>query len=255
MRQLDLPIKLTRIPFCGAVLLLAACHTAPPPAETPVAHVDPASAASVSGRVLFTGKAPKRVALDMSATPACERQHKTPAFSEQVVVNPNRTLANTFVWVKKGLPDARWPVPSEPAKLDQQGCIYVPHVLGVMTGQPVEFDNSDPMNHNVHAEAVTNASWNHSQPPRAEKIVRTFEKQEILFPVTCGVHPWMRAYIGVVDHPFFAVTGADGSFQLKGLPPGTYILEAVHEIYGHRELTVTLGPKEQKDVQFTYAGD
>ncbi|MCU1258866.1 MAG: hypothetical protein JWO80_1751, partial [Bryobacterales bacterium] len=178
----------------------------------------------------------------MSANPTCERQHRTPALSELVVVNANGTLRNTFVWVKSGLPDAQWnPVP-EPAKLNQEGCIYSPHVLGIMTGQTLEISNSDPLNHNVHAEASTNTAWNESQPPRAEKKFKTFDKQEVLLPVTCSVHPWMRSYIGVVAHPFFAVTGDDGSFAIKGLPPGRYAIEAVHETYGRKEMSVTVGP-------------
>lgn len=190
----------------------------------------------------------------MSANPACERENHKPALTQQVVVNGNGTLRNTFVWVKSGLPDARWEPPAEAAHLDQEGCIYTPHVLGVMVGQHLEIGNSDSVNHNVHAEASVNAAWNKSQPPRAEKMVKSFDRQEVMVPVTCGVHPWMRAYIGVSAHPFFAVTGDDGSFALTGLPTGTYTLEAVHETYGRKELQVTVGPRERKEVEFTYAG-
>ena len=192
----------------------------------------------------------------MSANPACERRHaNSPALTEQVVVNTNGTLRNTFIWVKSGLPAGRWPVPSEPAKLDQDGCVYVPHVLGIMTGQPLEISNSDPMNHNVHAESTINTAWSESQAPRAEKKFKRFEKQEILIPVTCGVHPWMRSYIGVVDHPFFAVTGEDGSFAIKGLPPGNYTVEAVHESLGRKEMNIVVSANERKELRFTYAGE
>lgn len=242
------------------LFLLASCgtHTQVPDVHVDVhvdIHVDPSTAATVSGRVLFTGNVPKRMPIDMSANPACERRHaKSPALTEQVIVNANGTLRNTFVWVKAGLPIGRWPVPAEAAKLDQDGCVYVPHVLGIMAGQQLEISNSDSMNHNVHAEAVTNAAWNESQAPRAEKKFKQFEKQEILFPVTCSVHPWMRAYIGVVEHPFFAVTGDDGSFTLKSLPPGNYTVEAVHETYGREEMSVAVRANERKEIQFTYAG-
>lgn len=251
--------RLGRGLFSLPILFLTACGSNHPAAvseshESPVAHVDQATAGSVSGRVAFTGAAPKRVALDMSAVPACERQHKQPALAETVIVNGNGTLRNTFVWIKEGLPEARWPMPAEAARLDQQGCIYTPHVLGIMTGQTLEIDNSDPLNHNVHAEAAVNGGWNESQPPRAEKKLKQFAKQEVMVPVTCGVHPWMKAWIGVVSHPFFAVTGDDGRFVIGGLPPGEYTLEAVHETYGRKQLHISVGSRERKEVEFSYAG-
>ncbi len=132
--------------------------------------------------------------------------------------------------------------------------MYRPHVLGVTTGQEIEISNGDPVNHNVHAESKLNEAWNESQPPRAEKKLKSFAREEVLFPVTCSVHPWMRSYIGVVAHPFFAVTGEDGAFVLKGLPPGTYTLEAVHEKYGRKQVRVAVGPHESKTVEFRFAG-
>ena len=188
--------------------------------------------------------------IDMSANPMCERQHHVPQKSEQVIVNRNGTLRNTFVWIRDGLPKARWAPPSEAVKLDQNGCVYRPHVLGVMTGQQIEIENNDPLNHNVHAESTINASWNESQPPRAEKKFKRFDLQEVLFPVTCSVHPWMRSYIAVVAHPFFAVTADNGTFTLKGVPPGTYTVEAIHEKYGRKQTSVTIAPTETKAVIF-----
>jgi plastocyanin len=239
-----LPIQLKRIHNYASTLLLflAGCNSTTH--QMTEAHIDPATGATITGRVVFSGNPPKPVPIDMSANPTCERQHKSPVYTDQ---------SGTFVWIKSGLPDAHWTPPAEPVKLNQEGCIYTPHILGIMTGQTLEIDNSDPLNHNVHAEAKTNASWNESQPPRAEKKFKTFEKQEVLFPVTCSVHPWMRAYLGVVAHPFFAVTAADGTFTIKGVPPGTYVLEAVNEINGRKETTVTLAQSAQKSVDFTYA--
>lgn len=192
--------------------------------------------------------------IDMSSNPQCERQHKTPQRAEVVLVNPNGTLKNVFVWIKSGLPAEKWPVPSQPARLDQKGCIYEPHVLGIMKGQQLEIFNSDPVNHNVHAESTVNAAWNESQPPRAEHKFKQFESEEVLFPVTCSVHPWMRSYVGVSPHPFFAVTGDDGAFTLKGVPPGTYTVEAVHEKYGRKEGKLTLTPSGNATLEFTYGG-
>ena len=206
---------------------------------------------SVAGRVSFSGTAPVRVKLDLSANPTCERQHLRPVFSEDAIVNKNGSLRNTLVWVKSGLPDKKWIVPGA-AQLSQDGCVYQPHVLAVMAGQTIEVSNTDPLNHNVHAVALTNAAFNVAQPPRAEKLLERFEHQELMIPITCGVHGWMRAYVSVIAHPFFAVTGEDGAFELKGVPAGTYVLEAVHEKYGHLERQITVTAQGQAQVDFSY---
>ncbi len=239
------------------LLFLSACGSGTQPktgaeAGLPAAHVDPATAGTISGRVLFQGEAPAMPVIDMSSNPQCERQHRTPWKAETVVVNPNGTLRNVFVWIEDGLPRERWTPPAESAKLDQKGCVYEPHVLGIMEGQQLEILNDDPVNHNVHAESQINPPWNESEPPRAEHKYKRFDSQEVLFPVTCSVHPWMRSYIGVSPHPFFAVTGDDGSFTLKGVPPGTYTIEAVHEKYGRREGKLTLAPSGGATLDFTY---
>lgn len=220
----------------------------------PLAQVDASTAGTVSGRVLFSGVAPAMPEIDMSSNPQCERQHHKPQKAETVVVNANGTLRNVFVWIKDGLPRERWTPPAESAKLDQKGCVYEPHVLGIMEGQQLEILNSDPVNHNVHAESQVNPAWNESEPPRAEHKFKRFDSAEVLFPVTCSVHPWMRSYIGVSPHPFFAVTGEDGSFTLKGVPPGTYTIEAVHEKYGRKEGRLTLAPRGSAVLDFTYGG-
>jgi plastocyanin len=238
------------------VLLVACGSGTNPKAESdlnlPLAHVDPATAGSISGRVVFKGEPPVMPVIDMSSNPQCERQHHTPQKAETVIVNANGTLRNVFVWIKAGLAPARWSPPSTPAKLDQHGCVYEPHVQGIMEEQDLDIVNSDPVNHNVHAECEKNAAWNESQPPRAEHKFKKFEKEEVLFPVTCSVHPWMRAYIGVSPHPFFAVTGDDGTFRLNGVPPGTYTVEAVHEKYGRKEGKLTVAPNGAASIEFVY---
>jgi plastocyanin len=253
------PVFLLPLFVCPVFVCLAGCGGGPSaqtaseaPAPPPEAHVDPATAGTVSGRVLFTGKAPAMPVIDMSSNPQCERQHKTAVKAETVVVNSNGTLKNVFVHIKDGLAVAHWPVPPASARLEQDGCIYEPHVQGMMQGQNLEILNNDPVNHNVHAECEKNAAWNVSQPSRAEHRNAKFDLEETLFPVTCSVHPWMRAYIGVSSHPFFAVTGADGAFTLNGVPPGTYTIEAVHEKFGSKQGKLTLAPKGTATIEFTY---
>lgn len=220
-------------------------------AGTP-AGIDEASSGSISGKVNFEGSKPVMKTIDMSATTACAKEHSAPQKSEEVVVNTNNTLKYVFVWVKAGVPDRPWAAPTGPVVLDQTGCMYEPHVIGAVVNQEVKFSNSDPTNHNIHPLPRTNAEWNESQPPKGSAVVKRFTKPEVMIPVKCNVHPWMRAYIGVIDHPFFAVTGDDGTFKIKGLPPGKYTLEAWQERYGKKDVEVTVTPKEDNTVDFTY---
>jgi plastocyanin len=161
-------------------------------------------------------------------------------------------LSNVFVWVKSG-PLPASPAPTVRAKLDQVKCLYVPHVLGVMVGQEIEITNSDPVNHNIHPIPQTNREWNESQPPQGEVKVKSFPQQELMIPFKCNVHPWMRAYVNVVPHAFFAVTSSDGRFEIKGLPAGEYVIEAVHEKFGAQEVKVTVGT-DAKTADFTFKG-
>jgi plastocyanin len=243
-------------PFFFLALLLTGCGAPAPQPEAiqalPEGHVDPSVAGSVSGRVLFHGTSPVMPVIDMSSNPSCERQHKTPVRAETVVVNSNGTLRNAFVWVKDGLTPAHWTPPAESVKLTQSGCVYEPHVAGIMVGQTLEILNDDPVNHNVHAESQVNPPWNISEPPKAEHSFRKFSSPEVLFPMTCSVHPWMRAWVGVSPHPFFAVTGEDGTFTLRGLPPGTYTIEVVQEKLGKKEGAVTLTAGGSASLDFTY---
>ena len=249
---------------CGAasLLLLAGCGGSNPPetAEAPKkeaaapAAMDDANAGSITGKVSFAGDKPVMKTLSMDAVPNCARAHTTPQKSQEVMVNENGTLKNVFVWVKAGVPDKQWPVPPSAVKLEQKGCMYEPHVLGVMATQEIEIINDDPTNHNIHPLPKVNQEWNESQPPKGDSKKKSFARQEVLIPVKCNVHPWMRAYIGVVGHPFFAVTGDDGTFTIKGLPPGTYTIEAIQEKFGSKEMQVTVGAKEAKTADFDFKG-
>ncbi len=225
----------------------------PAPAAT-TAAIDPATAATVSGKVVFKGTPPRRNRIRMDAEPNCVALHKEPVYAEEVVVNDNSTLRYVFVYVKEGLGDRSFPTPAQPAVLDQKGCVYMPHVAGIMVNQELHILNSDPTTHNIHPVPVNNRERNVSMPPGAEKLVFTFPREEVLIPVKCNVHPWMKSYIGVLRHPFFAVTGTDGSFTLQGLPPGEYVIEAWHEKYGTTEQKVTLAAKETKTIEFSFTG-
>lgn len=226
-----------------------------PPAGGPAAMPDMDNGGTITGKVTFDGTPPKMATLDTSANPVCAKAHATsPLKSEQVVVNPNGTLKNVFVWVSAGLPDKTWQVPTTAVTIDQNGCEYKPHVIALMAGQNLEIKNSDPTNHNIHPQPTVNQEFNESQAPGTPAIDKTFPRQEIMIPVKCNVHNWMRSYISVVSHPFFAVTSDDGTYTIKGLPPGTYTIEIVHEKYGKQDQQVTVGAKDNKTADFTVKG-
>ena len=207
---------------------------------------------SVTGKVRFTGAKPVMAKIDMSDESVCKAKYPATPTEETVVVNPNGTLANVFVYVKAGLPAGYTaPAPASDVVLDQNGCRYHPHVLGIQVGQKLAIKNSDGILHNIKAVGKANRPFNVSQPT-SMTTERVFSAPEVMVPLECNVHGWMHAYLGVLPHGFFAVTGADGSFSIKGLPPGTYTIEAWHEKYGTQVATVTVaaGAKTQ-DFTFT----
>jgi len=205
----------------------------------------PAAGGDITGKVSFAGTPPKPARLMTNADPKCMAQNKEPMLSEEIVVNGNSTLRNVMVYIKDGLKNTTYGVPSQKVVFDQKGCRYTPHVLGVQVGQEVEIRNSDPTLHNVHALSKENPQFNIAQPKQGMVMSRKFEKPEII-KVKCEVHPWMSAYVGVFDHPYYAVTDDKGSFKLSSLPPGEYTIEAWHERYGTKtaKVKVERGPAE-----------
>jgi len=189
---------------------------------------------TVTGVIAYNGTAPAPKKIDSSADPVCGQRNPNLS-TEDTVVN-NGKLANAFVYIKEGtladgtkITELSFKAPSEPVVLDQNGCHYRPHVLGIQTNQQLKVTNSDPTQHNIHPTPKNNPEWNQTQPNGAPPIEKTFARAEVLIPVKCNQHPWMKSYIGVLKHPFFAVSGEDGSFTIKGVPPGTYTVAAWHE--------------------------
>ena len=224
------------------------------PGGTPSGQkVDKSEAGSVKGVVSLDGVAPKNEAIKMNADPVCVRENKTPQFQETYLVGSDgKSLANVFVYVKDGLGNYVYDAPTGPEKIDQKECRYHPHVFGMRVGQPLEIINSDPTLHNIHALPKGNSEFNTGQPIQGMKTTHTFDKPEVMVPFKCDVHGWMNAYVGVLEHPYYAVTDNDGKFELKDLPAGTYTIEAWHEKLGTQTQSVTLAAKESKDVNFTF---
>ena len=243
--------------LCGVLITgLAACSgdsksAAPATPPAGALRVDEGKAGNVSGRVIFEGAPPVNAPVKIAADPTCMQANPDGLTFETFAVKAGG-LDNVFVYVKDGLGNYYFDTPTEPVKIDQQGCRYVPHVLGARVGQPIEFANSDETMHNVHAVADVNREFNFGQHIKGQKDTKVFTAREVMVPLKCDVHSWMQAYAGILDHPYFAVTSGGGKFQLKNLPAGTYTVEAWHEKLPAQTQTVTIGEKETKDVSFTF---
>ncbi len=210
-------------------------------------------AGSITGKVNFSGTPSANEKLSMDADPVCASLHTGPVYAETVLVNENGTLRNVFVYVKDGLEGQTFPAPSVPATIDQKGCQYTPHVFGIQAGQPLEILNSDNTLHNIHSLASQSKPFNLGMPLQGMKLTKKFEKPEIMVKMKCDVHPWMSAYIGVLEHPFYGVTDREGTFEIKDLAAGDYTIEAWHEKYGAQTQKVTVG-EGVASAEFTFAG-
>ena len=212
------------------------------------------AASTVTGTVTFAGKAPALKPLAMDADPACAKKHPKPVLAEMLVLGNGSTMGNVIVYVSKGLPAGKtWPAPKTPVTLDQKGCLYVPHAMGIMVGQAYRILNSDGILHNIHTLPKVNPSFNRAMPATSTEASTSFAKPEPIFQIKCDVHPWMSAFIGVFTHPFFATTGADGKFTIANLDPGTYEITAWHERLGTQTASVTVGASDTKTQDFKFA--
>ena len=243
----------TTAALCTLLLSGAGCRNKEAPSSAGVyTTIDAATAGTVSGTVHFAGTPPQRIAIDMAQDPVCSAADNN--YTEQYVVHDGG-LQNVFIYVKDGLGNKLYAPSQDPVVIDQKGCRFAPHVVGVQAGQPVKFTNSDSTMHNVHMtpQLPTNQSVDISQPPNGAGEMRTMPTPELMIPVRCNNHPWMEAFVNVAPNPFFAVSDADGHFTIKGLPPGTYTIVAVHEKLGQKTATVTVNSKHTIQQDFTYS--
>ena len=212
----------------------------------------PTGSARVVVKIALNGSAPTPVKVPTAADPYCAKAHQAdPLLSQTVQVGADGALMNTLVFVKDGV-SGSYTVPQTPVTLDQKGCVYIPHVIGMRAGQPLQILNSDPTLHNIHPLPAINAGFNIGMPVQGMKQTRVFQKAEPVFHVKCDVHSWMSAYIATFTHPFFGVSNSQGSVELNNLPPGTFQIQAWHEKYGLQTQGVSLAAGETKQITFSY---
>ena len=218
------------------------------PAEMPF---DVATAGHVSGMVMFEGMAPANSPIDMSSEAACADKHPTPPTTEDFKVVDGH-LADVFIYVREGLEGMTFPVPAAAVEIDQNGCQYVPHIVGVQADQTLTFRNSDGVLHNVNGSPSTNRPFNFGMPGAVPTMNRTLAIPEIMVPIECDVHGWMNAFIAVTSHPYHAASDSGGTFDLRDLPPGEYVIEAWHSQFGTQEQTVTVMTGQTAEITFTF---
>ncbi len=233
------------------LVLVAAGNKPQEAAAVKPAEAAPAGGASISGSVAVTGSVPAPEKIKMAADPACAQKHTAPVTAQTIAAN-NGKLQYVLVYVKDGL-SGTFPAPAEAVTLNQNGCMYEPHVFGIQAGQKLEIVNDDSTLHNINCQPKANKKFNIAQPTQGMKSVKTFDQPEVPVSFKCNVHPWMAAYAGVFSHPFFAVTDANGAFSIQGLPAGTYTVEAWQEKLGVQSQKVTVADGESKEVSFSFA--
>ena len=221
-------------------------------AQTRSATPNSSRAGTVAGRAFLSGTAGQPAAIAMDSP--CKRLAPGDVHDEAVVVDAAGGVRNVFVHVKDGLDrEMQLEIPAEPAVLTQRGCQFEPRVLGVRAGQSLAIVNGDATLHNVHARPAANAPFNIGQPAAGMRATFVFAKPEVMIPITSDIRPWMKAFIGVIADPFFAVTGSDGTFTIYGVPPGQYTIEAWHETLGIATERLTVAEAQTTTISFTFA--
>lgn len=228
--------------LAAAALGVTAMHRRP---ATPA----PAFDGTIHGTVTFTGTPPKMKMIDMAKEPTCAAQHPTPIKTETVVTGPNNALQWVVVYISAG--DQVSDASKETVTFTQKGCEYLPHVLAMQAGQPLEIVNADKTSHNIHPLPRLNPEWNKSQPPGSPPIQTSYAKPEFI-AVKCNIHPWMHGYFAVLDTKHYAITGNDGTFSIGGLAPGKYTLTAWQEHMGTQTQEVTVGANGSATANFVF---
>ncbi len=219
-----------------------------PETKAAATPIDKSTVGSVSGTVKFDGTKPKAAKIDMSQDPACAKKGEN---TVETYAGDGASLANVFVYVKSGLDKYSFDTPTTPVEINQEGCRYHPHVIGVMVNQPVKIVNSDQTTHNIHPTPANNREWNESQAPGQAPLDKTFAREEIMLPVKCNQHPWMKMYINVVKTPYFAVTDDKGNYTIKDVPPGNYTIEVWQEKLGTEDQKADVKDGQTANVNFT----
>jgi plastocyanin len=221
-------------------------------ASVPTRRIDLATTGAISGTVTLEGSPPVSKPIDMSAEPYCDKLNPAPVFPQQVVTGKGGTLANVVVYIKDFPAEYIVDAPPAAATLSQRGCIYDPHVVALRVGETLEIKNEDQATHNILAMPTQNPRWNRSETPGAPPIEETFAVPELAIPLRCNVHPWMKSYVFVFSHPYFAVTGQSGQYELRNVPAGIYKVDAWQEKYGAQETTITVAPQKSNVTNFKF---
>ena len=242
--------------ICLFLLTLSACNnqSTPKPPRIPT-PLDLSTVGTVLGQVHFVGTVPAQTTLQLGGWSACAAQYPDGLPEATDVLVHDGKLQNAVVYIKKGLGDRIFAVPTETLTSDQKGCVFLPRIMAVRADQPLQFLNSDPTAHNVHGLPQHAPPWNFSLGMKGTSRTISIDTPENIIPIKCDIHGWMRAYVGVFDHPYFAITDAKGSFALPDVPPGDYVIEAWHERFGTQEQRVTLEEQGHQELTFTFRGE
>ncbi len=239
----------SKIPILFLLVFWGACGASDPvPAPVPTQVIDATTVGGIQGVVSFAGTPPSAAKIPVASFSECGN----PSGIDTDILIQNGKVKNAFVAITKGLENYRFEKTSEEVMIDQRHCLYEPRVIGLQVGQTLVVKNSDPALHNIHAQPLQSRGFNVGMPRQASDIRKTFEVPEVMIPLRCDVHPWMRAYAGILPHPYFSVTGDDGSFRLKNVPPGDYIVTVWHEKLGKKEFPISVGAREEKTLEVSF---